>query len=59
MKDSTILCIVAIIAIVILEVVNLVTLGYDGNVLSGTVGAIVFISTKKYYEAKYRGTKKK
>ena len=52
MKDSTILQIVAIICITILEIVNIIFAKIDGTILSGIVGAIVFIATKKYYEKK-------
>jgi len=40
MKDSAIVKIVAIVAIVILEIANLLTLKVDGNVLL-TLGAII------------------
>lgn len=59
MKDSTILCIVAIVCITILEVVNAFTMKIDGNVISLIIGSIVFVATKKYYEARYFGKKKK
>jgi len=39
-KDSTLVKIVAIVAIVILEIANLLTLKVDGNVLL-TLGAII------------------
>jgi len=59
MRDSTVLYIVAIIAIVILEVANMLTMKLDGTLLSGCVGAVVFIATKKYYKMKYHGEEKK
>ncbi|MEM4847115.1 MAG: hypothetical protein QW794_05095 [Thermosphaera sp.] len=40
MRDETLVKLVAIVALVILEVVNMFTLGYDGNVLL-TIGAII------------------
>jgi len=50
MRDETILYIVGIIAITVLEIVNLLTAKIDGNILSGVVGAIVYILTRKYYK---------
>jgi hypothetical protein len=51
MKDKTILEIVAMICITALEITNLIFYKVDGAVLSGVVGAIVFILTKKRYQA--------
>jgi len=50
MRDETILIITGIIAITILEVVNLIYAKIDGNILSAVVGAIVYILTRKYYK---------
>ena len=50
MRDETILIITGIIAITVLEIVNLLRFGYDGNILSGVVGAIVYILTREYYK---------
>jgi len=50
MKDETILYIVGIIAITVLEIVNLLTAKIDGNILSAIIGAIVYILTRKYYK---------
>ena len=50
MRDETLLIIVGIIAITVLEIVNLLKFGYDGNILSAVVGAIVYILTRKYYK---------
>jgi len=50
MKDETIIIITGIIAITVLEVVNLYTAKIDGNILSAVVGAIVYILTRKYYK---------
>jgi len=58
MKDSTILCIVAIVCITTLEVVNAFTMKIDGNVISLIIGSIVFVATKKYYGAKLREKEK-
>jgi len=52
MRDETILYIVGIIAITVLEIVNLLRFGYDDNILSGVVGAIVYILTRKYYKVR-------
>ncbi len=54
MNDKTILKITAIIALVILEIANLMTLGYDGTILSSIIGAIVFIATREYYMQKLK-----
>jgi len=50
MRDETLLIIVGIIAITVLEIVNLLTAKIDGNILSAVVGAIVYILTRKYYK---------
>lgn len=50
MRDETLLIIVGIIAITVLEIVNLFTAKIDGNILSAVVGAIVYILTRKYYK---------
>jgi len=50
MKDETLLVIVGIIAITVLEIVNMLTMKLDGNILSAVVGAIVYILTRKYYK---------
>ena len=57
MRDETILILVGIIAITVLEIVNLLKFGYDGNILSAVVGAIVYILTSRYY--KMRGGRDK
>ena len=57
MRDETILIITGIIAITVLEIVNLLRFGYDGNILSAVVGAIVYILTSRYY--KMRGGRDK
>jgi len=55
MRDETILYIVGIIAITVLEIVNLLRFGYDDNILSGVVGAIVYILTRRYYKGRQYG----
>jgi len=55
MRDETVLYIVGIIAITILEIVNLLTAKIDGNILSVVVGAIVYILTRTYYKVKGGG----
>jgi tetrahydromethanopterin S-methyltransferase subunit C len=50
MRDETLIIIVGIIAITVLEIVNLLTAKIDGNILSAIVGAIVYILTRKYYK---------
>ena len=55
MRDETILIITGIIAITILEVVNLIYAKIDGNILSAVVGAIVYILTRKYYKGGKHG----
>ena len=52
MRDETLLIIVGIIAITVLEIVNLLRFGYDGNILSAVVGAIVYILTRRYYKVR-------
>jgi len=52
MQDRTILMIAAIGCITALEIVNMLTMKLDGGVLSGAVGAIVFLITRKYYQPK-------
>ena len=52
MRDETILIITGIIAITILEVVNLIYAKIDGNILSAVVGAIVYILTRRYYKVR-------
>jgi len=44
--------ITGIVAISILEIINLLTLGYDGNILSAIVGSIVYLVTRTYYISK-------
>jgi len=55
MRDETILIITGIIAITVLEIVNLLRFGYDGNILSAVVGAIVYILTRRYYKGRQYG----
>jgi len=55
MRDETILHIVGIIAITVLEIVNLLTAKIDGNILSAVVGAIVYILTRRYYKGRQYG----
>jgi energy-converting hydrogenase Eha subunit A len=52
MRDETIIFITGIIAITILEIVNLLTAKIDGNILSAVVGAIVYILTRRYYKGR-------
>ena len=52
MRDETVLILVGIIAVTVLEIVNLLKFGYDGNILSAVVGAIVYILTKRYYKVR-------
>jgi hypothetical protein len=42
--------IVGIIALAALEVTNMLTMQMDGMVMSGIVGAIVFVITRQYYK---------
>lgn len=42
--------ITAIASITLLEAINMIVLKIDGTVLSGIVGAIVFIATRRYYK---------
>ena len=50
MKDATIIQIVAMILIVVITLVAIVVLKVDGVLLSGVVGAIVFIVTREHYK---------
>lgn len=50
MKDKTLIEIVAMICIVVLVAIAVIVLKTDGMLLSGAVGAIVFIVTRKYYK---------
>jgi len=42
--------ITAITCISLIEIANMLTLKIDGTILSGIVGAIVFIATRRYYK---------
>jgi len=53
MKDKTILLIIAILCITFLEAFAMYVLRIDGMLLSGTVGAIVYVATSKYYKMRY------
>jgi len=50
---NTLCIIIGIVALTILEVVNIVTQHIDGVLFSGVVGAIVYLVTGKYYKIKY------
>jgi hypothetical protein len=52
LREETIIVIVGIIAISILEMINLFTLGYDGNILSAVIGSIVYLVTRTYYKSR-------
>jgi len=54
MSDKLDKCLSAIgvIGIIILEAINLLKFGYDGNILSLSIGAIVYIITRRYYKMK-------
>jgi hypothetical protein len=52
LREETIIVIIGIAAISILEIINLITLGYDGNILSAVVGSIVYLVTRTYYKTK-------
>lgn len=54
MGARTIVECVAIAAIAVMEIANLMTLRLDGTLLSTLVGAVVFIATKRYYQGKYQ-----
>jgi len=41
---------IGVIGIVILEMINLLKHGYDGNILSLSIGAIVYLITRRYYK---------
>jgi len=49
LKDKTVLTLAGIAAITILEAINMIYFKVDGAVLSGAVGAIVFLITRKVY----------
>jgi len=54
MSDKLDKCLSAIgvIGIIILEAINLIKFGYDNNILSLSIGAIVYIITRRYYKMK-------
>jgi len=54
MSDKLDKCLSAIgvIGIIILEAINLLKFGYDGNILSLAIGGIVYIITRRYYKMK-------
>jgi hypothetical protein len=52
MRDETIIIITGIIAITVLEIINMSTMKLDGNILSAVVGAIVYILTRRYYKGR-------
>jgi hypothetical protein len=56
--NVTAIIIVAIICITVLEVVNMLTMRIDGNILSVTVSAIVYIVTRIYYTRKKEEVRK-
>lgn len=41
-----------VIGIIILETINLLNKAYNGNILSLSIGAIVYIITRRYYKMK-------
>lgn len=41
---------IGVIGIVILETINLLQHGYDGSILSLSIGAIVYLITRRYYK---------
>jgi len=41
---------IGVIGIILLESINLLKFGYDGNILSLSIGAIVYIITRRYYK---------
>jgi len=43
---------IGVIGIVILEIINLLNKAYNGNILSLSIGAIVYIITRRYYKMK-------
>jgi len=47
-----ILSAIGVIGIVILETINLFKTNYDGSILSLSIGAIVYIITRRYYKMK-------
>jgi len=49
-QNNNIIYVVAIIAITILEIINLLIMKIDGNILSSVIGSIVFIATREYYK---------
>ena len=49
-KYKTLLMVVAIICITVLEIVNIIFVGQDGLVLSGIIGAVIFVATRKKYK---------
>jgi len=56
LRDETLIVIIGIVAISILEIINLLTLGYDGNILSAVVGSIVYLVTRTYYRTRRTGS---
>jgi len=44
------LSMIGVIGITILEAINLMKHDYDGNILSLSIGAIVYIITRRYYK---------
>ena len=50
---NTLCIITGIVALTILEIVNIVTSHIDGVLFSGVIGAIVYLVTGKYYKIKY------
>ena len=46
------LSVLGVIGIIILEAINLLKFGYDGNILSLSIGGIVYIITRRYYKMK-------
>jgi hypothetical protein len=41
---------IGVIGIVVLETINLLKTNYDGNLLSLSIGAIVYLITRRYYK---------
>jgi len=41
---------IGVIGIILLESINLLKFGYDGNILSLSIGAIVYLITRRYYK---------
>jgi len=44
------LSMIGVIGIILLESINLLKFGYDGNILSLSIGAIVYLITRRYYK---------